>query len=169
LAALASLASLALLAAGSGIGWWLASRPISDRAQIGTANAEVIMPAATILAATTPTATGNTPAPPGALLAEKLETSRQWLHAAPTGHWFLQLLTTNADSIEQIESLLRSGAGLADATQLRIYRSGASNAQRISVIYGDYPTLAQAKAEQAQLPAGFRPYNPYPRQVKELR
>ena len=41
--------------------------------------------------------------------------------------------------------------------------------QKLGVIYGDYPSMAEANAALQELPAALKAYGAYPRQVTKLR
>ncbi len=105
----------------------------------------------------------------GPLTRSHLQKTEQWLAATPDDHWFLQLLTTDADDAEAVERFLERTAHVAGADQLRTYRAAAGEKQHIGVIFGDYPSIAAANSALRDLPATLRMKGAYPRQVRRLR
>jgi len=105
----------------------------------------------------------------GPLTLAHLQKTDEWLAATPDDHWFLQLLTTDADDAEAVERFLERSARLAATEQLRTYRAAVGEKQHIGVIFGDYPSMAAANAALQELPAALRMKGAYPRQVRRLR
>ncbi len=114
-----------------------------------------------------PTKGGNLKFGPATL--KKIEETQQWLANADGEHWFIQLLATDATQTEQVENLLTSTDKLDDPAALRVYSAEVRGAQRIGVIYGDYPSTSAASLALAHLPQSLRMSGPYLRQVKRLQ
>jgi type II secretory pathway predicted ATPase ExeA len=105
----------------------------------------------------------------GPLTRAHLERTSDWLSAAADDRWFLQLLTADADNAGAVERLLARSAALGLGESLGVYWATTPRGERLGVIYGDYPSMASASAALKELPAAFKAYAPYPRQVRRLR
>jgi len=126
-----------------------------------------IEPAARLKAPAPPDAPTH-PATPTAL-SERLAATEEWLKGAPDTHYFIQLLSTDADNIGAVQHFVDSLSEKLDPRQIRVYRSRLSGRDRLGVIYGDYPTQDSASAELARLPVIGAATNPYIRTVRKLR
>lgn len=104
------------------------------------------------------------------LTRARLDAGRTWLAQAADDHWFIQLFTTDANRMEELYAYMRRAkASGISMEKLRVYASSLSGKSRYGVIYGEYPTRADAMAAIAHLPAQLRTNQPYPRQVLRLR
>jgi len=92
-----------------------------------------------------------------------------WLKSAANDHWFIQLVGSDINQVNAIESFVARAAEQIGVDQLRIYVTSFKGVQRVGVIYGDYVSRDAALAAIQQLPASFRALSPYPRLVKHLR
>ena len=106
---------------------------------------------------------------PGRLTRQRLEETRNWLDSVGEDRWFIQLLSTDANSVTHVENFLNNAARLAEGRELRVYSAEVRGARRLGVIYGDYPSREAATSAIGGLPAELRTYGPYPRQVRRLR
>ncbi|MEF8712322.1 MAG: AAA family ATPase [Accumulibacter sp.] len=142
---------------------------------------------ATLLAAATPRE-GETSAPstvvvpeltfprtatPGtaklAALAERIAATENWLAQTPDSHYFIQLLMTDAGSQREVADFIVNHTSTLDLRQVRVYRSRFGGKERLSVIYGDYPSREQANAALATLGEVSPESKPYVRAVAKLR
>ena len=112
-------------------------------------------------------------APPAAsdtaLLAQHAALYDEWISKVPGDHYFIQLVARGASHADDIESFLARAGQLLEPTELRVYRTGAPENSKISVIYGDYPTRAAAWSATRDLPEQIRQMRPYPRRVGTLQ
>ncbi|MFH1658068.1 MAG: AAA family ATPase [Pseudomonadota bacterium] len=93
----------------------------------------------------------------------------QWIADAPSNHYFIQLLATDATQTGQIEGFLARANAALDPSQIRAYRSGLSGRDRVGVIFGDYASREEAVAAMQSLPESIKAAQPFPRQVSKLR
>jgi len=105
----------------------------------------------------------------GPLTEQYLARFEPWLAKATPEHFFIQLLSTDTGSANEIELFLSKATRQLDPEALRAYRSRLSGRDRISVIYGDYPSREAAQAALRTLPDNIRLAQPYPRTVKKLQ
>lgn len=105
----------------------------------------------------------------GRLTRMRIEETRQWLESAEDNRWFIQLLSTGADSANYVEGFLANASRLADPDAIRVYKVERKEGDRLGVIYGDYPSRMAASKALQQLPPQLKAYGPYPRQVRRLR
>ncbi|MDR0578024.1 MAG: AAA family ATPase [Candidatus Accumulibacter sp.] len=122
--------------------------------------------------ATAPPGGVSARAPPGErrrTLGERIAATGEWLKNTPDTHYFIQLLSTDANNLSDVQLLVDELSARIDPRQLRVYRSRLSGSDRLGVIYGDYATRAEAEANLPELsritPAG----TPYVRAVGKLK
>jgi MSHA biogenesis protein MshM len=92
-----------------------------------------------------------------------------WLATAAGDHYFIQLAARSAEHADDVENFLARAGQWLEPAELRVYRTGAPENGKISVIYGDYPTRAAAWAAVRSLPEQIRQMRPYPRRVGTLQ
>ena len=106
----------------------------------------------------------------GKLTRKHLETGNAWQTTVPDDHWFIQVLSVDAERHGEVETLLRRlSASAIDMDNVRAYYSELSGKPRFGVIYGDYPSRAAASASLSDMPKALRTSKPYPRQAVRLR
>ena len=139
-----------------------------------------LAPAAPPLATPAPLPQAGLPAVPAApvaeapssryspLLQQHMAALQPWLAGAKPSAYFIQLFTTDAQSVGEAEKVLARCAPLLDTNQLRAYRSSLSGRDRIGIVYGEYPSRANAIAAMRSLPRELGNLQPYPRQVERL-
>jgi type II secretory pathway predicted ATPase ExeA len=98
-----------------------------------------------------------------------LDQASRWLPTVADEHWFVQLLTSDADDALAVERFLVQAAAQLDARQLRVYQAQVGSRRRLGVIYGDYASRSEAEAAIRELPASLGALGAYPRQVRWLR
>ncbi len=120
-----------------------------------------------------PVAQEETPAPNldkfGPATRERLLATRTWLDSAGPGRWFIQLLATDGQQYDHVESFVARATRLADAAQVRVYSVELEGTTRVGVIYGDYPSREAALAALARLPEPLKAFGPYARPIRHLR
>jgi type II secretory pathway predicted ATPase ExeA/septal ring-binding cell division protein DamX len=105
----------------------------------------------------------------GRLTRQRIEETRKWLEGANDKLWFIQLLSTDAGSTREVERFLANAMRLAETDAIRVYTGEIRGAQRIGVIYGEYPSREAARLAIAGLPKELKTYGPHPRQVIRLK
>jgi len=90
--------------------------------------------------------------------------SNDWLLAQPANHYVLQLIS--AVEITTITGFLQDTT--LDKTQLALYRMNKSGKDWHVLVYGLYPTLEQARAAIASLPAKARAEKPWPKAILSI-
>ena len=83
-----------------------------------------------------------------------LSVGQRWISGKNSGQYTVQVMTTNA---KEAQSLVASLAG-HHASRVRIVPAGAG---RVTIFYGDYPSMTEARHARAALPAALRQGNPY--------
>lgn len=105
----------------------------------------------------------------GPLTRQHLAQFDDWIEAAPSTHYFIQLLSTDATRTGQIEGFIARAASELDPALIRAYRSSLSGRDRVGVIYGDFASREEAVVAMQQLPDSIKAAQPFPRQVSRLR
>jgi septal ring-binding cell division protein DamX len=113
--------------------------------------------------------TGPVPPPSGKLTQERFAATQQWLRAAPSGHYTIQLLTVSAAEISVMERFLRQSGDLVDVGDMRVYSVKLNGQQHYSVTYGLYPSLEETITAMGDLPSTFKARGPYHRSVTLMR
>ena len=126
-------------------------------------------PGATAPEAAAPNPPPAAPANSVPTLDERIAESAEWLKTTPDSHFFIQLLSTEAVSLRDVELFLEESSKHLDASKIRVYRSKLSGHDRIGVIYGDYPSQESAAAELAAVSKASPTSKPYIRSVRKLR
>lgn len=104
---------------------------------------------------------------PADRLAERLAACEDWLKTVPDTHYFIQLFNADAKRAHEVSEFLDHSA--LDAEELRVYRSKLSGRDRFGVIYGDYRSADEARADLARIAKISRVSKPYVRSVSKLR
>ena len=178
------LVAAAVVALIAGLAYLAGSRGTTDVA-LATAEASPAHPADTPVATAPPSAPEVPPtaalppiapaadaasvagAPPTDRLAERLAASEDWLKTVADTHYFIQLFNADAKRAREVSHFLESSA--LDMRELHVYRSKLSGRDRFGVIYGDYPSAAEASADLARVAKISRIGKPYIRSVSKLR
>ncbi len=105
----------------------------------------------------------------GPLTRKRFDETLQWLDSTKDNRWFIQLLSTDAGSVSNVERFLANASKLADPDAIRVYKVEREEGDRLGVIYGDYPSREAASKALQQLPAALKTYGPHPRQVRRLK
>ena len=103
------------------------------------------------------------------LTRQHLSQYEQWIADAPSTHYFIQLLATDATNTGEIEGFLARATEVLDPSQIRAYRSTLSGRDRAGVIFGDYTNREEAVRAMQTLPDSIKAAQPFPRQVSRLR
>ncbi|MDR2188867.1 MAG: AAA family ATPase [Azonexus sp.] len=104
----------------------------------------------------------------GPLTRQHMAQYDDWIKNAPSRHYFIQLLSTDAINTGQIEGFIARVTEALDPEEVRAYRSSLSGRDRVGVIYGDFPDRAAATAAMLALPESIKAAQPFPRQVSRL-
>ena len=104
-----------------------------------------------------------------ASLAEQIAATETWLATVTDSHYFIQLISTDGGSPHIAEAFHQKMSRELDPLQLRIYRSRLSGRERYGVIYGDFATQDEARAELSRLTKTHPASGFYIRAVSKLR
>jgi type II secretory pathway predicted ATPase ExeA len=102
-------------------------------------------------------------------LGERIAAAGEWLKNTPDTHYCIQFLRTGAGNLVDVQLRVDELAARLDPRQIRVLRSRAGGGDRLSVIYGDYPTREAAQAELAKLSRIIPAGTPSIRSVGKLR
>lgn len=141
--------------------------PISQSSQIAS---EPVPPAVAepVVATVLPPAAVATPLRFGTLTQQYLDQYESWIVNVPRHHYFIQLLSTEASQVAEIETFVTRAGKFLETSEMRAYRSSLSGRDRVGVIYGDYPNREAANVAVRTLPETIRAFQPFPRQVLKL-
>ena len=162
------------VAAAVSLLWWIGTgRPADSSPHPETAAGAPVRPVPDGSPATKVTVAGPAeslqPAGRAQTLVERIAATDEWLKNTPRTRYFIQLLSTDANNLSDVQLLVSELAARLDPQQIRVYRSRQGGNDRLGVIYGDYATRGAAQAELAELsritPAG----TPILRTVGRLR
>ncbi len=93
----------------------------------------------------------------------------EWLSRTDTGPWAIQLMVSDGPDPDRLERFLLRQDLRAHRARLRAYPARIGGQLRWSVLYGDFPDLASARAALGRLPASLRRFGPYVRSLKAVR
>jgi type II secretory pathway predicted ATPase ExeA len=100
---------------------------------------------------------------------QRLEETRQWIAATAGNRWFIQLLATGGDQINEAQQYLAKADTLLQPEHAGLYIAESGKGQRLGVVYGDFPSRQAANRAAERLPAELRTNKPFPRQVLWLK
>jgi len=171
---------LATIAATGFAAWWIggdspphAKSPAPPSAQsepaLAIAAPRSPVPPVELPLQTEPPATASPTSPASMTLATRIAATDEWLKSTPDTHYFIQLLSTDASNLNDVQQFIDNLEATLDAQQLRVYRSGLSGRDRLGVIYGDYPNQDAAAKELARLAKAIPGNAPYIRTVRKLK
>ncbi len=89
---------------------------------------------------------------------------KDWISAQPPGHYTLQLLGVSREASARA-FVKRHGLG----GQAHVFRARRKGRDWFVVIYGSYPSKAEAQAALRRLPAAVRKGGPWPRRFREIQ
>ena len=102
-------------------------------------------------------------------LAARMEAGRELLATAPGSRFSVQLMVTDANSREYLESWLADAGRAVEPGQLYLVPAGGTDAPRMGVLFGSYADRGQASEALATLPASLRQFRPYVRSLDAVR
>ena len=103
----------------------------------------------------------------GDVIAERMEATRSWLKSGVDNAYSIQLLASG--DVEHLRIHLRSLPKSIEMTDIYMYRTVAQEKAMVNVLYGSFPTWANAQAALAELPASLRANRPYVRALSSVR
>jgi MSHA biogenesis protein MshM len=104
-----------------------------------------------------------------ASVASRLEAGRDLLASAPANRFSVQLMVTDANSREYLESWLADAGRSVEPGKLYLVPAAGADAPRVGVLFGSYADRGQASEALAALPAGLRQFRPYVRSLDAVR
>ena len=120
------------------------------------------------VASGTPVPASGSPAPAsGSLLAARLAATGDWLKAADPARVTIQLM--GSPSEEQLDRQLRILSRQVRPDNLFVIRTRAGERPSLTVLYGDFPDRADAKAAMDTLPETLRAFSPRLRTIQGIR
>jgi len=102
-------------------------------------------------------------------LAARMEAGRELLATAPGNRFSVQLMVTDANSPEYLESWLADAGRAVEPGRLYLVPAGGTDAPRVGVLFGSYADRGQASEALATLPASLRQFRPYVRSLDAVR
>jgi len=102
-------------------------------------------------------------------LAARIDADRTRLGSLAPDRWGIQLMTADRRERPAIETYLADVKRSLDSDELVLYRTGPADAPRVGVMFGNFPTRAEAQGALAKLPARISQFRPYVRSFRSLR
>ena len=100
-------------------------------------------------------------------LQSRLQATEQWLDAAPSGTYSIQLLGSFSE--EQTARYLESLPPGMEKIDIYVFRTIANQKPLLTVLYGSYPNRQSARSSLENLPQELKAHNPYLRTVGGIR
>jgi len=107
--------------------------------------------------------------PSDASVAARTEAGRELLATAPGTRFSVQLMVTDANSREYLESWLADAGRAVEPGKLYLVPAGGADAPRVGVLFGSYADRGQASEALATLPPALRQFRPYVRSLDAVR
>ena len=107
--------------------------------------------------------------PTDASVSARLEAGRELLASAPGTRFSVQLMVTDANSREYLESWLADAGRAVAPGDLYLVPAGGTDTPRVGVLFGSYADRGQASEALATLPASLRQFRPYVRSLDAVR
>src|SRR5690348_9722149 len=107
--------------------------------------------------------------PTDASVSARLEAGRELLASAPGTRFSVQLMVTDANSREYLESWLADAGRAVEPGELYLVPAGGTDTPRVGVLFGSYADRGQASEALATLPASLRQFRPYVRSLDAVR
>src|SRR5690348_7903682 len=107
--------------------------------------------------------------PSDASVSARLEAGRELLASAPGTRFSVQLMVTDANSREYLESWLADAGRAVEPGELYLVPAGGTDTPRVGVLFGSYADRGQASEALATLPASLRQFRPYVRSLDAVR
>jgi len=102
-------------------------------------------------------------------LNSRMEAGRELLATTPANRFSVQLMVTDANSREYLESWLADAGRAVEPGKLYLVPAGGTDAPRVGVLFGSYADRGQASEALAALPASLRQFRPYVRSLDAVR
>jgi septal ring-binding cell division protein DamX len=111
---------------------------------------------------------GSDASPPASAdVQTRLDSTREWLAAAPPATHTIQLMGANSE--EQLKAHLKSLSKVLEPEKLYVFRTRAQGKPSITVVYGAYADRAAALQALEKLPAAITANRPVLRTVNGIR
>lgn len=111
------------------------------------------------------------PAPPVATvdsssLRQRLVAASPWLKNEPGSNWVIQLMLANAGETAQLQQFIAESERLLGDGRIHVYPLRVNGTQKISVVFGSFPSREAAFKAMSSLPPLARQFKPYLRTVQ---
>ncbi len=116
-----------------------------------------------------PAPASATAAPASTALDRRLAAGQKLLEAPDTGRYTVQLLVSDPRSRAYLESYLGEAGRAVDPEALYVVPGGSPESSRYAVLFGAYPSKAQAAAALEALAEPLRQFKPYVRSLDSIR
>lgn len=100
---------------------------------------------------------------------QRLAASREWQDQVAPDRWFVQLATAAIDDQTGLKRYLSRADTLLDGTQLRLFTDKTESGVRVGIIYGDFPSAAEARSALTRIPEALRNRGAYVRQASAIK
>ncbi|HEY6863416.1 MAG TPA: AAA family ATPase [Burkholderiales bacterium] len=104
-----------------------------------------------------------------ALWRDRLAATQRLLDAAPGERQAIQLLTVEAEDVQNLENFLLKASKLVPADELLVYSVKFGGKQHYRVAFGNYADAREALVAANRLPPLLRALGPYPRSFERMR
>ncbi len=111
----------------------------------------------------------NTPGHISGHIAERVETTKQWLTDAADDHYSIQLFMARTSDADKVEAFLQDAPETLDFTKIYIYETVINGRMWYSVLYNDFATQVSAIDKLDQLPSSLKASDPYLRRISALK
>ncbi|MFC1750564.1 ExeA family protein [Pseudomonadota bacterium] len=101
-----------------------------------------------------------------ALLAQRMNATRDWLTQSRPEHFTIQVLWAKPSERDSVTPFLQLAQEADVLSQLFVYREGDIASGAINAVYGEYASYSGALAALAELPDVLKRYSPYLRNVR---
>ncbi len=103
------------------------------------------------------------------LMAERLQSTQQWLVDAAGKHFSIQLFMAHISDAKRVESFLVEAPEILDFNKIYIYETVVNGHNWYTVLYNDFATQSEAIETLNSLPSSIRVSKPYLRRVSILK
>lgn len=100
---------------------------------------------------------------------ERLKKTPDFLGRHANESYLIQLMLVESENAESLEKFLARAANLGEIEKIHVYKTTIKSKPKLAVVYGIYPSRAQANAALNDLPREFKTDDPILRTVKGIK